>query len=131
MKLTIKKKNGISLIEVIITILIIGISVSSISTLFLFGFNKNQFSNDLMRAEQLASSKIEFIRTLSSDSAILLNNTIENFNSINGYEKFKREIFVKPAISGDSNFLKIESDIYWQNERGMQQYKLAGAHIYN
>ncbi|HPG31006.1 MAG TPA: prepilin-type N-terminal cleavage/methylation domain-containing protein [bacterium] len=124
-----KSEAGLSLIELIVAIFIIGIAVSSITALIIIGINKNKTAGDYYKGQLLVSSRIEFLKSISADSAITYDNTVEEYGEIKDYPLYKLQTFVKP-VDGDTNLLKIESAAYWQTESGEMKIKMSGANCY-
>ena len=123
-------KIGLSIIELIIAIIVISVSASGIIGLFITGFDKNTVSGDIIKAEQLASSRMEYMKNITYDSALALDNTINDYSTIYMYPDFKLTTYVRPVNGVDSTFLKIEAIVEWHNSRGLRDYKLIGAYNY-
>ena len=123
------KKSGLSLIELVISIFVVGIAVSSITALIIIGINKNKTAGEYYKGQLLVSSRIEFLKSISADSALTYDNTVEDYGAIEDYPLYKRLTFVKP-VDGDTDLLKIESAAYWQTESGEMKIKFSGASFY-
>ncbi len=121
---------GLSLIELVISIFIIGISISSIIALIIIGVEKNRTADDYFKAQLLAFSRIEHLKSISSDSALTFNNSVEPYNSIPDYFRFKRITYTQPVTIGDSSLLKIESNVFCKTQNGEIKLKLCGVFDY-
>ncbi len=67
----IEKQSGFSLIEVLIGLVFLAIGLLAIAGLQGISVRGNKFSNNLMQATYVAQDRIEFLKTLSLNSAEL------------------------------------------------------------
>jgi prepilin-type N-terminal cleavage/methylation domain-containing protein len=123
-------KKGFTLIEIIISILILSFVTISIGTLFLLTGDTTNNVLKLNDAEKLCVSQIEYLKSVSSDSALLMNNTIHNYNTIPDYKNFKREIFVQQYFSGDTSLLKLSVNVKWKTAFNENKMSLCGVNFY-
>jgi prepilin-type N-terminal cleavage/methylation domain-containing protein len=122
-------KKGFSLIEIVIVIFILIICLFAVSNMFFLSFDKNELSYYKIKAAQLALSNMEYLKSISADSVLLLNNNTENYGSISGYEKFKRLTRSK-IINSDTNLILVETNIFWKSNNKELNYKLTGVNYY-
>jgi type IV pilus assembly protein PilV len=65
------KKEGFSLIEVLIALIFLGIGILAIASLQVTSVRSNFFSNNLMQATYVAQDRLEFLKNRPYDSAEL------------------------------------------------------------
>ena len=90
-----KTKRGFTVIELIIVIIVISISASGIAGLFIIGLDKGNVSGDLVKASQLTFSRIEYLKNLPYSTVLPLNNTVQNYNTIEFYPEYKLTTFAQ------------------------------------
>jgi len=125
-----KKIKGFSLLELMISVFVIAIALGAIVSMILLGSDVYLNASYENRALNLAANRIEFLKALSSDSALFYNNFFEDYNSIADYPEFSRLTIVYPNTAGDTKFLKLECRINWQGIIEKREYRLTGVNYY-
>ncbi len=124
-------EEGFSLIEVLITIFILGVVCITLISVFIYGFNLLQKTKKVAMATEIAQAEVERYRNtpyatikdlatgtalpLSTESQTLLG-TPEFFNTGQGSATFES------VVGGDENIRKLTVQITWMY-RGQQQEK--------
>ncbi|MCP4579691.1 MAG: prepilin-type N-terminal cleavage/methylation domain-containing protein [Deltaproteobacteria bacterium] len=109
------KGNGFTLIEVLISIVILSVGLLGMASLTVGIINGNKFSNDLTTATILAQNKMEDIRRLGySGTPTTTTTTTENYNSITDYTAYKR-VTVTTVASPTSGMKTITVTTFWQD----------------
>jgi type IV pilus assembly protein PilV len=107
-------KNGFTLIEVMIAVIIIAIGTLGAASLTVSVIHGNAFSKRITTATTLAQDRIEDIKRLAYKNANLLEGT-ENYGSILNYEGYKRVT----SISNNSPILGMKTvnvKVYWKSD---------------
>jgi prepilin-type N-terminal cleavage/methylation domain-containing protein len=126
-----RKKGGFSLIEVLITIFILGVVCITLISVFIYGFNLLQKTKKVAMATEIAQAEVEFYRNtpyatiraislgspqnLLPESQTLLAQP-EYFANGQGSSTFES------VVGGDENIRKLTVQITW-TYRGQQQEK--------
>jgi type IV pilus assembly protein PilV len=67
----VSKKDGFSLIEVLIALIFLAIGLLAIASLQITSVRGNFFSNNLMQATYVAQDRLEYLKSLPFDDALL------------------------------------------------------------
>ncbi len=67
----VSKKNGFSLIEVLIALIFLAIGLLAIASLHVTSVRGNFFSNNLMQATYVAQDQLEYLKSLPFDDPLL------------------------------------------------------------
>lgn len=110
-----KNDNGFTLIEVLVAIVILSVGLLGMASLTIGIINGNKLSNDLTMATTLAQDRMEDIRRLGySGTSATTTTTTENYNSITGYEAYKRE--TETTVNSPVTGMKtITVTVYWKD----------------
>lgn len=119
-KLTINSEKGLTLVEMLITVAIIGIAIITLYLVFIYGIKINQQAKHLALAYQIANQEMETIRnTLFTD---LVNQTEGNFYSDSSVDLAKLDngqgTLTIRNYQEDEDIKEIIINVTW-NERGM------------
>lgn len=107
--------NGFTLLEVLIAIVILSVGLLGMASLTVGIINGNKFSNDLTTATTLAQDKMEDMRRLGySGTSATTTTTTENYNSITGYEAYKR-VTVTTVDNPVVGMKTVTVTAYWQD----------------
>lgn len=117
-----KKEGGFSLIEVLITIFILGVVCITLISVFIYGFNLLQKTKKVAVATEVAQAEVERYRNmqysaifalgtgtplaLSTEGQAILGNPV-NFNSGQG------SATLDTVVGGDDNIRKLTVQITW------------------
>ena len=128
-----KKEGGFSLIEVLVTIFILGAVCITLISVFIYGFNLLQKTKNVAVATQFAQEEVEKYREKKFDSVTNYNNTVEVTNEnflVADYPYLFREDGTPYLQNGhaqtvvedgaDSNIKKLTVRVFW-DYRGQQQ----------
>jgi prepilin-type N-terminal cleavage/methylation domain-containing protein len=125
-----KKESGFSLIEVLVTIFILGAVCITLISVFIYGFNLLQKTKKVAVATEVAQEEVERYRNmqysaifdlgtgtqpLSAEGQAILGNPV---NFING----QGSATLDTVVGGDENIRKLTVTITWMY-RGQQQEK--------
>ncbi len=94
-----KKQNGFTLIEVLITMAIFSIGILALTAMQISGMNSNQFARTLATASTLAGDKIEKIMLIGNDNTIL--DPGEHFDPPNTHNEGQIEYTLKWFVTDD------------------------------
>ena len=126
-----KKEGGVSLIEVLVTIFILGVVCITLISIFIYGFNLLQKTKKVTVATEVAQEEVERYRNmqysmikglatgtslaLSTESRAILGNPV---NFING----QGSATLDTVVGGDDSIRKLTVQITWMY-RGQPQEK--------
>jgi prepilin-type N-terminal cleavage/methylation domain-containing protein len=69
------KRRGFSLIELLISLFILGIVIVTISTIFFYGFNSVNRTKQVAMATQIAHEEMELIRNMKFENILTMGST--------------------------------------------------------
>ncbi|HXH10517.1 MAG TPA: prepilin-type N-terminal cleavage/methylation domain-containing protein [Alphaproteobacteria bacterium] len=104
-------KNGFTLIEVLIAIVIITIGTLGLASLTVSVIHGNSFSNRLTIATTLAQDRMEAVKRLGYKNVSTVEGT-EDYGSILGYEGYKRVTSISSLTSG---MKRVEVQVSWKS----------------
>jgi type IV pilus assembly protein PilV len=111
----VSKKDGFSLIEVLIALTILAIGLLAIASLQVTSARGNFFSNSLMQATYVAQDRLEFLKNLPFGDPLLSTE-----NHVDGTTKmsdlvFNRSYTVELVNDPKGNYLKISYMVKWND----------------
>ncbi len=127
-----KNQQGISLIEVMVSMAIITVAFFSIINIFPFSLNNNKSAQNITSAAYLAQAGMETALSVTYE-----NLTVGNFearihlatSTDSFFYKFERETIVSyvdenlvPSVD-DIGLKKVEVNVYWQSPLGASEKK--------
>ena len=109
------RKEGFSLIEVLICVVFLAIGLLAIASLQVTSVRGNFFSNNLMQATYVAQDRLEFLKNLPlSDPSFSIGN--HNDGTINISDlAFNRSYSVESVFNPNGNYLKINYSVRWND----------------
>ena len=109
------KRNGFSLIEVLIALTILAIGLLAIASLQVTSVRGNFFSNSLMQATYVAQDRLEFLKNLPfSDPLLSTGNRVDGTTKISDLV-FNRSYTVELVNDPKGNYLKISYLVKWND----------------
>jgi|APSaa5957512622_1039677.scaffolds.fasta_scaffold83101_1 type IV pilus assembly protein PilV len=110
-----KGSQGFTLIEVLITIVILSVGLLGMAALNVGIINGNAFSKNLSTATTCAQDKMDDLRRLGYANTSATNATVtEDYNSITDYAAYKREIVT--TVDSPAPMMKtITVKVYWKD----------------
>lgn len=112
-------RRGFSLIELLISLFILGIIIVTISSIFFYGFNSMNRTKQVALATQIAHEEMELIRNKKFDDILILglNFTHDLFSELNNGEG---AVIVQDGPGSDIK--KITIRVSWEY-RGVNKLK--------
>ena len=111
----VSKKDGFSLIEVLIALTILAIGLLAIASLQVTSARGNFFSNSLMQATYVAQDRLEFLKNLPfSDPLLSTGNRVDGTTKISDLV-FNRSYTVELVNDPKGNYLKISYMVKWND----------------
>ncbi len=109
------RKEGFSLIEVLICVVFLAIGLLAIASLQVTSVRGNFFSNNLMQATYVAQDRLEFLKNLPwNDPPLVIGN--HNDGTINISDlTFNRSYSVESIVDPNGNYLKINYSVRWND----------------
>lgn len=107
------KKQGFSLIELLIACVLLTIGIVGLINAFSIGFSEKLQAKQYALAKNLAEEKLEEIRNLSYSAIVS-----EARSSVSGFVDFDREVSVtdtEPIVPG---LKQVQIDVFWQAKGG-------------
>jgi prepilin-type N-terminal cleavage/methylation domain-containing protein len=135
-----KKEGGFSLIEVLVTIFILGAVCITLISVFIYGFNLLQRTKDVAVATQFAQEEVEKYREKKFDSVTNVDTTVFLASlPIASYPYLFREDGTTPFLRNgqaqtviqdgtDINIKKLTVRVFW-DYRGQQQNRYVVTYI--
>ena len=114
-----KNEKGFTLIEVMISMVILAVGVLGLAPLMVLSIYSNTYSQDLTRATAVAQDRIEQLKNAPNTTFALMPYT-ETTNSIDG--TYDRTILVDDASTDGSvpaGVYRIKVTISWTDDKGM------------
>ncbi len=103
------KEEGITYIELLISMAIVSVGIAAASGMFLTGVHGDNFSNSMSTAITLSQDAMEVIKnTTYKDIA----GYQQDYGSISGYSNFKRVVAVT-ADSPEANMKSVTITVSW------------------
>ena len=107
------KKNGFSLIEIVATLVILGITLVAIISLFSYGTRTMSLNKQRVIAYMLLQRKFEELKS----------DTFNNVNAESGilystFPDYSFDVAVQPAYGGNPYLKKVDISISWTNNFG-------------
>ena len=111
----VSKKDGFSLIEVLIALTILAIGLLAIASLQVTSVRGNFFSNSLMQATYVAQDRLEFLKNLPfSDPLLSTENHVDGTTKMSDLV-FNRSYTVELVNDPKGNYLKISYMVKWND----------------
>lgn len=130
-----RKKSGFTLTEILVSILIIGIVMSAVMTLFVSAFKSYEFHQDIMEAKQRGQIALAAIEPLVVNAGLGMPTTSDDFEEVfTGLEKLfplstEDEHFTGPvqiANDGKRNIILETSGVYTDKYLGNELWLVYG-----
>jgi type IV pilus assembly protein PilV len=105
------RKEGFSLIEVLISLVFLAIGLLAIASLQVTSVRGNFFSNNLMQATYVAQDRLEFLKNLS-----LSDPSLSTVNHNDGTVVISDLIFNRSySVESDPNGIKVNYTVRWND----------------
>jgi len=136
--------KGFTLIEVIVTLFILAVGIVAVLVMFPLGLQVATFSQTASGALQLGQAKIEeMVSVQYNDLAFYLGSNVEEYGSIAGFERYKRDTSVLcmhhndlSEVDCDYDLLndpdpikKIEVTVFWRSSFGATEQSISLASL--
>jgi prepilin-type N-terminal cleavage/methylation domain-containing protein len=109
------RKEGFSLIEVLISLVFLAIGLLAIASLQVTSVRGNFFSNNLMQATYAAQDRLEFLKNLPlNDPTLGIGSHNDGTVVISGLT-FNRSYSVDPVFDPNGDYLKINYTVSWND----------------
>lgn len=109
--------TGFTLIEVMISIVVLSIAVLGFSAMTLGTIRGLSFSDRLTTATTLAQTRMEELNNAPYADVIADNYPPEDFGDIAGYETFRRSVTVADAAP-EVNTKTVTVNVWWRDDAG-------------
>jgi len=111
------RKEGFSLIEVLICLVFLAIGLLAIASLQITSVRGNLFSNNLMQATYMAQDRLEFLKNLSySDPSLNTGNHDDGTFKNQGSDlTFNRSYSVESIFDPNGSYLKVNYTVRWND----------------
>ena len=109
--------TGFTLVEVLISIVVLSIAVLGFSAMTLGTIRGLSFSDKLTTATTLAQRQMEVLNNAPYDQVVADNYPIEDYGSIAGYPKFSRSVTVADATP-ENNTKTVTVNVRWLDDAG-------------
>ena len=111
----VSKKDGFSLIEVLIALTILAIGLLAIASLQVTSVRGNFFSNNLMQATYVAQDRLEFLKNKPfSDPLLSTENHVDGTTKMSDLV-FNRSYTVELVNDSKGDYLKISYMVKWND----------------
>lgn len=114
-----KKQGGFTLIEVLITIFLLGVVLMTLVSVFIYGFTLLARTKQVNLAAQIAQEEVEFIRNNSFDDILTLGTSFTH-ESLSSLLSGQGTLTIEDGPGDDIK--KLTVSVTW-NYRGIQQSK--------
>jgi type IV pilus assembly protein PilV len=109
------RKEGFSLIEVLICLVFLAIGLLAIASLQVTSVRGNFFSNNLMQATYVAQDRLEFLKNLALNDSLLGTGSHEDGTEVISGLTFNRSYSVESVFDPSGNYLKINYSVRWND----------------
>lgn len=109
--------RGFTLIEVMISIVVLSISVLGFSAMTMGTIRGLSISDKLTTATTLAQTKMEELNNAPYADVIAENFPLEDYGAIAGYEKFRRSVTIS-AATPEMNTKTVTVNVWWHDDVG-------------
>lgn len=109
---------GFTLIEVMISIVVLSIAVLGFSAMTLGTIRGLAFSDKLTTATTLAQKQMEELNNAPYADVVADNYPLEDFGDIAGYEKFRRSVTIADATP-EVNTKTVTVNVWWRDDGGL------------
>jgi len=109
------RKEGFSLIEVLICVVFLAIGLLAIASLQVTSVRGNFFSNNLMQATYVAQDRLEFLKNLSLNDPPLGIGSHNDGTVVISDLTFNRSYSVESVFDPNGNYLKINYSVRWND----------------
>lgn len=109
------RKEGFSLIEVLICVVFLAIGLLAIASLQVTSVRGNFFSNNLMQATYVAQDRLEFLKNLPWNDPPLGIGSHNDGNMRISDLTFNRSYSVESVFDPNGNYLKINYSVRWND----------------
>ena len=103
--------------EILIAITIASIAFLGNATLITTLLNVNSLSRDRTHATILTQDKLEEIKNDAYANVIASNYPTEDYNTITGYPKYRREVTIAAGPLSNTKIVKVE--VLWKDTNGI------------
>ena len=107
------KKEGFSLIEVLIALIFLAIGILAIASLQITSVRGNFFSNNLMQATYVAQDRLEFLKNLPYDSSRLAQGNYKP--DPDGPVTVSGIVFNRSYTVSDAGYKLIDYTVTWND----------------
>jgi type IV pilus assembly protein PilV len=113
---TIFRKEGFSLIEVLIGTIFLAIGLLAIASLQVTSIRGNFFSNNLMQATYVAQDRLEFLKNVAlNDPSLGTGDHPDGTTTINTGFTFNRSYLVDSIPDPNGSYLRINYLVQWND----------------
>lgn len=112
-----RSDTGFTLIEVMISIVVLSIAVLGFSAMTLGTIRGLSFSDRMTTATTLAQTQMEALNNAPYDNVIADNYPPEDFGAIAGYETFRRTVTIADATP-EVNTKTVTVNVWWRDDAG-------------
>jgi type IV pilus assembly protein PilV len=109
------KKEGFSLIEVLICLIFLAIGLLAIASLQVTSVRGNFFSNNLMQGTYAAQDRLEFLKNLPLNDPFLGIGSHNDGTAVISGLSFNRSYSVESVSNPNGNYLKINYSVRWND----------------
>lgn len=120
------KSNGFTLIEVIVSLALLGMLAVTFLPILTFGMHSSQHNVNQLVAQQLASSQIEWLRTLDYYNQLGLKMDHYKPHGIVEENLFRNQEGTDPHIINGIEY-RVRTKIYWEATDSITQQEIADA----
>jgi type IV pilus assembly protein PilV len=112
----IRKSDGISLLEVLVSMLILGLGILGLAPMVVLSIEGNNISHDFTLASKLASDKLEFFEGLDSLPAIPYSETETGLQG--SYSRVTTMVDSTSDSSVPGDMARVDVQISWTDKTG-------------
>ncbi|MDP3058218.1 MAG: type II secretion system protein [bacterium] len=110
--------KGFTLIEVLITIALLGIILAPLLGLFMVGLSNSNNNQNMSEASYIAQSKLEEVVAADATARLGMSTGVLSYNSI---FTFQRQVVNHP-----SGLLQVTVTVFWTDKAVARQYRMVG-----
>ena len=114
-----KSKSGVSLLEVLVSMLILGFGILGLAPMVILSIDANSTSRDFSMAGELAKERLEFYEGLDSIPATPFTQQEDSLFGV-----FTRQTFIIDSASDSlipGNLCKVDVVISWKDQVGVNR----------